>query len=124
MNVSVGGKNTFDLCMDDLTPECQERLKAFLDSNNAAELFVMLRAGTSGKQHGVKIHDLLCSDEFEFNAPFRIVEVGDIIEGSDVELTVVYNSESDEDIPEDILDKWICAINDNDEGGVDIEYSA
>ena len=79
---------------------------------------------TSGKQHGVKIHDLLCSDEFEFNAPFRIVEVGDIIEGSDVELTVVYNSESDEDIPEDILDKWICAINDNDEGGVDIEYSA
>ena len=29
MNVSVGGKNTFELCMGDLTPECQERLKAF-----------------------------------------------------------------------------------------------
>ena len=71
----------------------------------------------------MKIRELVSNDEFGFNVPFRIVEVGDIVD-NDVNLTVVYDSNSGEDIPAEILDRWICAINDNDAGGVDIEYSA
>ena len=36
----------------------------------------------------MKIRDLVSNNEFSFNVPFRIVEVGDIVD-DDVELTVV-----------------------------------
>lgn len=68
----------------------------------------------------MRIRDLVYNTEFDFMVKFRIIEYlgyenePDIIEW--------YNSESNERIPENILNKWISAINQEDDGTVIIEF--
>ena len=78
----------------------------------------------------MKIKDLIQNDEFEFNVPFRIIGVGNIIydekgNGIDVELTVMYDDSKEDNtapIDSELLEEYIVAINETD-GVIDIEYA-
>lgn len=68
----------------------------------------------------MRIRDLVYNTEFDFNAKFRIIEyLGYENEPDTVEW---YDSESNGRIPENILNKWISAINQEDDGTITIEF--
>ena len=69
----------------------------------------------------MKIKDLICNPEFCFNVPFRILEYVGTDDDPDKTL-LVYDSESPEEIPDDVQNRWISAINTGDDGVMEIEF--
>ena len=69
----------------------------------------------------MRIKELVNNAEFSFNFPFRILKyAGD---EDDMDKTVLmYDSESPEEMPDDVADRWISAINEGDDGVMEIEY--
>ena len=64
------------------------------------------------------IGDLVNSRQFNFNAPFRILWYC----GEDETVTVFDSTESG-DLPFELMQKWITAINTGDDGVLEIEYA-
>ena len=69
----------------------------------------------------MKIKDLINNAEFTFNVPFRILEYVGTEDDMDKTL-LVYDSESQEEIPDDVNNRWISAINEGDDGVMEIEF--
>jgi len=69
----------------------------------------------------LKIKDLINNAEFCFNFRFRIVEYVGTKEEPD-KTVLVYDGESEEEIPDDIQNRWISAINTGDDGVMEIEF--
>ena len=69
----------------------------------------------------MKIKDLINNAEFTFNVPFRILEYVWTEDDPDKTL-LVYDSESPEEIPDDVNNRWISAINEGDDGVMEIEF--
>lgn len=69
----------------------------------------------------MRIKELVNNAEFSFNVPFRILEyVGD--EDNPDKTVLMYDSESPEEMPDDVADRWISAVNEGDDGVMEIEY--
>lgn len=68
----------------------------------------------------MRIRDLVYNMEFAFNVKYRIIEY----RGYDEEPDAIewYDSDSNERMPENILNKWISAINQEYDGTVIIEF--
>lgn len=66
----------------------------------------------------MRIGDLLCNPQFNFNVPFRVVRYL----GTDDNTEVMFDSEQGADFPFDLEAKWISAINEGDDGVLEIEY--
>ena len=69
----------------------------------------------------MRICDLVNNAEFCFNVPFRILEYVGTEDDPDKTL-LVYDSESPEEIPDDVQNRWISAINEGDDGVMEIEF--
>ncbi len=69
----------------------------------------------------MRIKDLVNNAEFCFNFPFRILEYVGTDDDPDRTITV-YESESPEEIPDDVQNRWISAINEGDDGVMEIEF--
>lgn len=67
----------------------------------------------------MRIIDLVSNSEFNFNVPFRIVKY---IPEDDECITMYESEQYDNDVPVDLLLKWITAINEGDDGILEIEY--
>lgn len=65
----------------------------------------------------MKVRDLIYNDGFSFNVEYRILKYL----GFDL-LKVMYDSRKDRFPKHELLDKYICAINQNGDV-IDIEYS-
>ena len=65
----------------------------------------------------MRISDLINNREFCFNVPFRIMKY--IGEDNTIE---VYSYDNKNDIPYEVTQKWISAINIGSDGIVEIEY--
>lgn len=69
----------------------------------------------------MKVNELINSQNFIFNVSFRVVEYTPI-DGDPDHVTVLYQSDDPSDCPADIGDRFISAINqDEDMGVIDIE---
>lgn len=69
----------------------------------------------------MRIGDLINNPEFSFNVPFRILEYIGTPEDPDKTL-LMYDSESTRPFPESLGERWISAINQGDDGVMEIEY--
>lgn len=69
----------------------------------------------------MRIGDLINNKEFSFNVRFRILEYVGTPEDPDATL-LMYDSESVRPLPESLLMRWISAINEGDDGVLEIEY--
>ena len=68
----------------------------------------------------MRIRDLINGD-FSFNFPFRILEYVGTDDDPDKTITV-YEGESPEEIPDDVQNRWISAVNEGDDGVMEIEF--
>lgn len=68
----------------------------------------------------MKVEDLLNNDEFSFNVRFRIVKYSPTPYDPDY-VNVLYASGQKEPPDYDLMDMYISAINQNDNGVVDLE---
>ena len=68
----------------------------------------------------MKVEDLLNNDEFSFNVRFRIVKYSPTPYDPDY-VNVLYSSWQKEPLDYDLMDMYISAINQNDNGVVDLE---
>ena len=68
----------------------------------------------------MRIRDLINGD-FSFNFPFRILEYVGTDDDPDKTI-LVYESESPEEIPDDVQNRWISAVNEGDDGVMEIEF--
>ena len=64
------------------------------------------------------IHELISNPEFNFNAPFRILQYL----GGD-ETVTMFDSTVSGDIHFELMTKYITAINPGDDGVLEIEYA-
>ena len=69
----------------------------------------------------MRIRDLVNNMEFSFNVRFRILEYVGTDDDPDKTI-VVYDSESLKEIPDDVQNRWISAINTGDDGVMEIEF--
>lgn len=68
----------------------------------------------------MRIRDLINGD-FSFNFPFRILEYVGTDDDPDKTITV-YEGESPEEIPDDVQNRWVSAVNEGDDGVMEIEF--
>ena len=68
----------------------------------------------------MKVEDLLNNDEFSFNVRFRIVKYSPTPYDPDY-VNVLYASGQKEPLDYDLMDMYISAINQNDNGVIDLE---
>ena len=68
----------------------------------------------------MRIRDLINGD-FSFNFPFRILEYVGTDDDPDKTI-LVYESESPEEIPDDVQNRWVSAVNEGDDGVMEIEF--
>lgn len=70
----------------------------------------------------MKIHELVNNQEFEFNPHFRIYRYIPTVSYEEGEAVLEYDSYSDKDIPLNLLNEDITAINQAINGCVEIEH--
>ena len=68
----------------------------------------------------MRLGDLICNDEFSFNVLFRVAKYTPTDEDPD-HVDILYESNKDMPDPENLYDRWICAINQGENGVVDID---
>lgn len=67
----------------------------------------------------MRISELVSNSEFNFNVPFRIVKY---IPEDDECITMYESEQYNNNIPINVFNKWITAINEGDDGVLEIEY--
>ena len=68
----------------------------------------------------MRIRDLI-NGNFSFNFPFRILEYVGMDDDPDKTITV-YESKWETEIPADVQNRWISAVNEGDDGVMEIEF--
>ena len=71
----------------------------------------------------MRISELLDGNEFSFNARYRIYRYDSDIENDEGELTLMYDSEGDMEYDWSINSEEIIAINQAEDGALEIEYA-
>lgn len=71
----------------------------------------------------MKICELLDNDEFSFNARYRIYKYESDDIDNEGELTLMYDSETDMEYDWSIGAEYITAINQAEDGALEIEYT-
>lgn len=69
----------------------------------------------------MRIEELVNNAEFTFNVPFRILEYVGTEDDPDKTIKVFDSAESG-DVPFDVMHRYISAVNEGDDGVIEIEY--